>query len=712
VGHFRSVGRALVRRRPVWLAGALALIAATLPLSPGQPGVAGAATAPLGVGGGGAYWLVAADGGVFPAGAAPFLGSTGAIRLNQPIVGMAGTPSGRGYWLVASDGGIFSFGDAGFFGSTGAIRLNKPIVGMAGRPSGRGYWFVASDGGLFSYGDARFFGAAPATGPAPAGEMVATVPTPTGGGYWQISSGGRVLPFGDAAQFPALAALNHPIVGAAAFPAAAPGAATADPERTPPSGQDEPSGPAAKTRPNILFILLDDLREEGVMDVPEVLPRTKQWLQAGGTTFTQGFVTSPLCCPERATVWSGRYPHNHGVYSNRLGKDLDRDWISSRYLRDAGYRTSLVGKFITDWNFRYEPPNFDDYAVFHGGYVDADFWVKNPGDAAYQAEKAPYSTDFIAAKATEFITGYEANDDQPWFMQVAPLAPHDDEVEEGTTTSGCDLNALYRWPARHDGVAVPPWNPSPAVTVEGGKDYLTEKADKVPFLQAERFNQKCAAVSHEGQMRTLLAADEMVDTIMQRLQSNGELDNTLVVFTSDNGYSWGERGVGSKGFPYAEHVKAPFLARWDGVFPAGGVDDRLVGGEDFLPTYLAAARYTPPAFGHPLDGRSFLPGEPGKTVKLLEFGPVGRPSPPEYEAHRGIPTWASLRTAGWQYIEYYEADNTTVQWREYYDLTADPWQLDNLLVTDPGRAPDTDALAAELHRHLACAGTAGPAACP
>src|SRR5207248_927996 len=104
------------------------------------------------------YWLVSAGGGIFPYGRARFFGSTGALPLNRPIVGLAATPSGDGYWMVATDGGVFSFGDAGFFGSTGAIRLNRPIVGMAPTPSGGGYWMVASDGGVFSFGDAGFFG--------------------------------------------------------------------------------------------------------------------------------------------------------------------------------------------------------------------------------------------------------------------------------------------------------------------------------------------------------------------------------------------------------------------------------------------------------------------------------------------------------------------------------------------------------------------------
>ena len=120
-----------------------------------QP-VVGMAATPDGRG----YWLVAADGGIFAFGDASFYGSTGAIPLNQPVVGMAATPDGRGYWLVASDGGIFAFGDAGFYGSTGNIALTRPVVGMASAARGQGYWMVASDGGIFAFGDARFYGSA------------------------------------------------------------------------------------------------------------------------------------------------------------------------------------------------------------------------------------------------------------------------------------------------------------------------------------------------------------------------------------------------------------------------------------------------------------------------------------------------------------------------------------------------------------------------
>ena len=142
------------------------------------------------------YWLVAADGGIFSFGDAPFFGSTGALKLKAPVVGMAPTPSGQGYWLVASDGGIFTFGDAGFFGSTGALQLRAPVVGMAPTPGGRGYWLVASDGGIFSFGDAPFFGST--GGRALAAPIIGMTRSSTGDGYTLVARDGATFVFGDA----------------------------------------------------------------------------------------------------------------------------------------------------------------------------------------------------------------------------------------------------------------------------------------------------------------------------------------------------------------------------------------------------------------------------------------------------------------------------------------------------------------------------------
>jgi hypothetical protein len=164
---------------------------------------------------GAGYWFVAADGGIFAFGDVGFYGSTGAIRLNRPIVGMAATPTGKGYWLVANDGGIFAFGDAGFFGSTGAMKLNRPIVGMAPNATGKGYWFVADDGGVFAFGDAKFYGAGANIVGAP---VVGISATRTGDGYRLVRSDGSVNFYGAAQNKGSMAgkALAQPIVGMAA----------------------------------------------------------------------------------------------------------------------------------------------------------------------------------------------------------------------------------------------------------------------------------------------------------------------------------------------------------------------------------------------------------------------------------------------------------------------------------------------------------------
>ena len=162
------------------------------------------------------YWLVAGDGGVFPFGDAAGYGSTGSTRLNRPMVGMAATPSGHGYWLVAADGGIFPFGDATGYGSTGSQRLNAPVVGMAATPSGHGYWLVASDGGIFPFGDANGYGS---TGAARLNApMVGMAPTNDGGGYWLVAADGGIFPFGDATGHGSTGStrLNAPMVGMAA----------------------------------------------------------------------------------------------------------------------------------------------------------------------------------------------------------------------------------------------------------------------------------------------------------------------------------------------------------------------------------------------------------------------------------------------------------------------------------------------------------------
>ncbi len=179
--------------RTAALVFAIALLLATaLVASVPVPAAHAAASAPIAP----PVWLAATDGGVFSIGNGPFLGSLGGLRLNQPVIAVAGERSGRGYWLGALDGGVFAFGSAHFYGSMGSTRLNQPIVDMIATPNGAGYWLVAADGGVFTFGDARFFGSL--GGMHLSQPITGMVPTPDGNGYWIVTSDGSVYTFGDA----------------------------------------------------------------------------------------------------------------------------------------------------------------------------------------------------------------------------------------------------------------------------------------------------------------------------------------------------------------------------------------------------------------------------------------------------------------------------------------------------------------------------------
>jgi hypothetical protein len=171
------------------------------------------------------YWLVGSDGGIFTFGSAQFYGSTGALKLQRPVVGMTPTGDRDGYWMVASDGGIFSFGNAGYFGSIpglgiapagtpGAVKkLNAPIVGMVPSSDDGGYFMVASDGGVFAFGDAKFEGSCPGIGGC-SGAAVAVMPDATGNGYWLVTATGHVYTFGDASNYGAPGQQSTPVTSA------------------------------------------------------------------------------------------------------------------------------------------------------------------------------------------------------------------------------------------------------------------------------------------------------------------------------------------------------------------------------------------------------------------------------------------------------------------------------------------------------------------
>lgn len=424
---------------------------------------------------------------------------------------------------------------------------------------------------------------------------------------------------------------------------------------------------ASADRPNVLVIVTDDARAETL----EAMPKTRRWIADAGVTYTNGFATTPSCCPSRASIFSGRYVHNHGVLRQQLGDRLDQTTTLASELQGAGYATAMAGKFLNRWPLERPPPGFDRYALANGGYYDQTWAVDGT------TRRVPtYSTTFIGDRALAFLDEREADDARPWFMYLATFAPHDPRVPEPKYAKA-EFPALDRV------------GPATAAPVTGKPGYLAERTDG---RLAE------AAKVRTGQLRTLLSVDDLVDRVLGRLQATGELDDTLLFFLSDNGYSWGEHRHVGKFVPYTESIKVPFLVRWPGRLPAGTTDDRLVATIDIKPTVLAAAGIRPRP-GDVVDGRSLLDGRRRDRL-LAEYWRDQANAP-------GIRDWAALRTPAWQYIENYDQPGGGT-FREFYDLNSDPGMDRNLLADDdPGNDPPA-SVAAELAAARTCAGEACP----
>ena len=433
-------------------------------------------------------------------------------------------------------------------------------------------------------------------------------------------------------------------------------------------------GPALE--PNVLIVVTDDQRaSDGTM---KVLGRTRRRIQRNGVRYPNAFATTPVCCPSRASILTGRYAHNHGVKNNYDAERLDPSTAMPLRLQAAGYVTGLFGKYLNFW--RRTPPGFDQWAMHFGRnrYYDGSWNVNGQ-----RRDISTYNADFVADKAVEFLKHVEEEDDlQPWFAYVTPLGPH----------------APYRPARRHENAFVPRFEGNPAV-------FEKDLSDKPRFVRVKRATLEKAQLTATKQLRTLLAIDEMFARIDRTLADLGEVQNTLVMFLSDNGYTWAEHGLlspgRSKNTPYLPATKIPMVMRFPGRLPAGTSDGRLVANVDVAPTVYDAAgilqEVTPP-----VDGRSLLDPTWDRQRLLLE-----RFFQPELE----IPAWASVQTKRFQYTEYRRGDS--IRFKEFYRLRADPWQIDNVLRDGtPGNDPNKRRLHRQLRRLRRCRGTTGTRACP
>jgi arylsulfatase A-like enzyme len=419
----------------------------------------------------------------------------------------------------------------------------------------------------------------------------------------------------------------------------------------------------------VLLIITDDQRE-GL----EVMPRTRSRFVNSGRSYPNAYATTPQCCPARASIFTGRYVHNHAVKNNALGRDLDSESTLAYYLQTAGYRTALFGKYLNRWGGR-PPPFYDRWTTLLGAerYTDAVYNVN--GD---YRDLEGYSTKVLGEKLVDFLWTSEAKaDEQPWMVTFTPAAPH----------------APYLPERKYSRVDVGRWTGNPAVY-----EYRTQqgKADKPEFLQSAA--RRPATHVRTSQMRTLISVDDVIGRVF-RTMAGLEEQNTIAIFVSDNGLMWGEHGWVDKALPHTHSVRVPLLMRWPGRVEPGTIDGRLAANIDIAPTLLAAAGVSPE--GASFDGRSLLDESWSRDSVLLEFfGP---------EEERMVPPWASLRGASYQYTEYY-AENGAIIFREYYDLANDPWQLDNAYGdADPANdPPNGEQLHDELTNARSCVGTACP----
>jgi arylsulfatase A-like enzyme len=331
------------------------------------------------------------------------------------------------------------------------------------------------------------------------------------------------------------------------------------------SASAPPVRAATNPQPNILVFNLDDGRPSG--GTLDVMPHVRSWFQQQGVTYTRNYPSTPLCSPSRSSLFTGRYGHNNGVTGNGLDSEiaaLDQSAMLQGYLHAAGYSTAMAGKYLNTVPLANSPKYWDHWTFQTGGYQDVSLNVDGT------IRRIPgYDTTVLGDAVIQDLDTFKTqNDAKPWLIYVAPEAPHSPYTPE----------------AKHAAAAVPTWT-RPASFNEA------DISDKPPPVGSRALvDVEAALQTRAQQLRCLMSVDDMVGRITDELTRLGEEQNTLAIFTSDNGYLWGEHRISNdKRFPYRDSETTPLIVRWPGHLPAGATDDRLVSGVDLLPTLLGAA---------------------------------------------------------------------------------------------------------------------------
>ncbi|HKI53741.1 MAG TPA: sulfatase-like hydrolase/transferase, partial [Anaerolineales bacterium] len=389
-------------------------------------------------------------------------------------------------------------------------------------------------------------------------------------------------------------------------------------------------------RPNFLIIVSDDQR----FDTMEYMPNTQQLIFDQGVTFSHGYITTPFCCPSRSSILTGLYAHNHYVHVNT--DDLLLPTVVED-LHKNGYYTGLVGKYLNSWDGSIRP-EFDYWVTFWGGtipsYYDPELnvngdWGKRTGYITYLFED--YVKEYLD-KAT--------SQRKPFFLLFAPNAPH----------------APYT-PLKEDKsllTDLAPFRP-PSYSEEDVSDKPSSIANK-PMIDEDGATH--IDNTRRRQLLTLISLDRSIGAIMEKLKETGELDNTVVIFLSDNGKHWGEHRMDTKSTAYEEVVKVPFAMRYPALISTPYIEDGLVANIDIAPTIYDLSETRMPDVIDGLSLVNLLSGNGGWRSKLL------------LEAWPDRGHWKAVHTGQYVYIE------TVDDLSEFYDLSKDPFEMENA-INDP-----------------------------
>jgi N-acetylglucosamine-6-sulfatase len=447
-------------------------------------------------------------------------------------------------------------------------------------------------------------------------------------------------------------------VAAVAFLAGGPG-----PSGVPgPVGIHRPAGSpstATTTRPSIVVVMVDDLP---AMDdrILSRLPNIKSLFLDHGVRFADYQGDTPLCCPGRVNVLTGLYTTHHGVVVNDA-RLFHPEMTIATQLQAAGYYTFIAGKYLnrTGQLADKRPPGWRHAAIAGNGYYDYTMWIDG-AERDYGSAPADYSIDVAANLGLTWLRA--APPDQPVFAFLTPFAVHNSPGSQPATAA-----------PRHRGDArcadVPTWA-TPAYNE-------ADVSDKPGYVQSRPTLTK-PGISLLPECEALLSVDELVGEVVAELQAQGRADNTLLIFTSDNGMNYGAHRLMGKDTPYATQV--PLFVRWpDQLHEVPATVDETIENIDLAPTLcdVGGCSLGPYPTGQTApDGRSFLP------VLLARGGSMGRDAilqthPYDWTLQGRMPGWYAARTTPsstlgrWLYVAYTDGE------QELYDLTVDPWMLVN-----------------------------------